>query len=107
MVSGLRRWASPLLSFQIQYILPLFTELTTWLWPNGMFRTVSKSADDVLHAAFNTTQMGPRPKPVYMNGSDIGDTSGEFKDGEKRRELWSQSLKYTELQPEETILSCL
>lgn len=73
--------------------------------PNGMLRTVSKSATDVLGAAFDTMRLGERPKGVYLNGSEIGDTSAEAKDAAKQRELWEASVRYTALGPGDTILS--
>ncbi len=105
MVSGLTRRGSALLVFFVQWVFPLLVGFMTWISPNGMLRTVSKSAADVLRAAFDTAQLGERPKAVYLNGSELGDTSAEAKDAAKRRELWEASVGYAALGPGDTILS--
>lgn len=108
MVSNLTRRGSALFVFAVKYLSLLFVgiaRITTWLWPNGSLRSVSKSADDVLRAAFDTKQLGEQPKAVYMNGSERGDTSIESKDADKNQQLWEASIKYAALSPGETILS--
>ncbi|OBR10845.1 putative Short-chain dehydrogenase [Colletotrichum higginsianum IMI 349063] len=105
MASGLTRRGSPVLVFFVRWAFPLLAAVMTWFSPNGILRPVSKSAADVLRAAFDTAQLGERPKAVYLNGSEIGDTSAEAKDPVKTKQLWEASVGYTALKPGDTILS--
>ena len=47
--------------------------LTTAFLPNGNFRTLKKSAIDLLNASFEEETLGKHPKAVYLNGSAIAD----------------------------------
>lgn len=67
-------------------------------------RTTSKSASDVLRAAFDTQTLGERPKEMYLNGSAPFQTSVEARDPEKQAMLWRDSIKYAGLRAEETAL---
>lgn len=104
MATGITRRAHWLLAFSVQYLFPFFAGIMTWLWPNGTLRSVTKSANDMLRAAFDTKQLGEQPKAVYMNGSERGDTSAESKDAAKCLQLWQASVSLATLRPEDTVL---
>ncbi|ROW11892.1 hypothetical protein VPNG_05003 [Cytospora leucostoma] len=104
MVSGLTRRGNAFLVFAIQRVLPLFVGILNWFSPNGMFRTTTKSATDVVAAAYEALPAGRTPKGLYLNGSEPGDTSKESKDPEKRHTLWRDSIRYTGLTAEDTEL---
>ncbi|KAK0616092.1 hypothetical protein B0T17DRAFT_496732 [Bombardia bombarda] len=88
-----------------QIIFPALAGLRTWLAPNGPLRTTYKSAGDVLAAAFESSPvLGERPKGLYLNGSELGDTSLESKSVEKREMLWKDSVRYAQLGEGETVL---
>ena len=103
MPTGLARnapWLIRVLVFRIIFSLVIL------LKPDGEVRSPSKSAMDVLGAAFNSgPQLGEYPKGVYLNGSKPIETSAESKDVKKRDLLWKESLKYTGLQDGETVLT--
>ncbi|RYP42553.1 hypothetical protein DL768_010325 [Monosporascus sp. mg162] len=102
MSTGLARhapWFIRILMFKI--VFPLLVLLK----PNGTIRSPGKSAADVLAAAFDSSPvLGQYPKGVYLNGSEPAETSAESRDVRKRVLLWKESLRYTHLQKEETIL---
>ncbi len=103
MSTGLQRsapWFIRVILFSI--IFPLIT----WLKPDGDIRTTKKSAADVLSAAFDPSpNLGQYPKGLYLDDSSTAEPSAESKDEKKRMELWTASVKYTDLKVEETILA--
>ncbi|KAM0195344.1 hypothetical protein ACHAPC_000539 [Botrytis cinerea] len=106
--TGLSRhspWFIRVLMFQI--IFPFVAILQAWHNPKGnnSIRTASKSAVDVLAAAFDSNPLlGKRPKGLYLDGSERSETSAESKDPQKRDMLWKDSVKYTQLSGHETML---
>ncbi len=77
------------------------------LLPNGPFRTLSKSAGDVIAAAFETGPgpLSERPKRLYLNGSEVGKCDDLAKDPRNWHILWSASVKYyAQLTPDDTML---
>ncbi|KAI0547067.1 putative short-chain dehydrogenase [Xylaria curta] len=103
MSTGLQRsapWFIRVVLFSV--IFPVIT----WFKPYGNIRTTTKSAADVLSAAFGTSPtLGQYPKGLYLDGLSIAEPSAESKDELKRKELWSASVKYIDLKAEETILA--
>lgn len=106
MPTGLVRrgpWMTRVFIFQI--MMPLIIALSAWLVPNGPWRTIKKSTQDVLAAAF---EVGPplseRPKGVYLDGSKIGQKSSGARNVEKQRLLWRDTVGYAQLKDRETIL---
>jgi hypothetical protein len=85
-------------------ILPLMAAISVRLSPNGAIRTTAKSAADVLRAAFDTESLGEQPRAVYLNGTEIGESSEEARDKTKQGMLWRDSVRYTGLRSEETAL---
>jgi NAD(P)-dependent dehydrogenase (short-subunit alcohol dehydrogenase family) len=102
MSTGLQRhasWFVRVLIFQI--IIPIIA----LLMPNGPVRTTQKSASHILRAAFDSDQvMSPFPKDLYLNGSELMETSEESKDALKRDMVWRQSIQCAGLKEGETIL---
>ncbi|RYP62900.1 hypothetical protein DL770_009509 [Monosporascus sp. CRB-9-2] len=72
-----------------------------WSSPNGALRTPEKSAKDVVDAA-----LAPKWQNggLYLNGSELADVSEEAKNIEKRALVWQDSVRYTQLKEEETML---
>ena len=85
--TGLARhspWFIRVLMFKI--IFPFVAALQAWRNPEGnnTIRTVDKSAGDVLAAALDSSpSLGERPKGLYLDGSELGETSAESKDAKK------------------------
>ncbi|KAK6949325.1 hypothetical protein Daesc_009400 [Daldinia eschscholtzii] len=88
------------------YIMPWLVVILTWLWPNGTNRTVTKSARDIITAAFDSNPtLGERPKALYLNGEELREMAAEARDPRKREILWKDTVKYTGLDKNETILA--
>ncbi|KAB5586263.1 hypothetical protein GE09DRAFT_944668 [Coniochaeta sp. 2T2.1] len=72
---------------------------------NAMIRTVGRSADDVLRAAFDTSEpLGEHPKAVYLNGRARVQTSREGRDERKQKMLWRETIGYARLREGDTAL---
>lgn len=89
-------------------VLPFITVFwgSRWLWPNGAFRTVGKSARDVVSAVI---ECGPpplsgHPKGLYLNGSEQGKYNSEALDPIKRDVVWRGSVRSAKLDGSETLL---
>lgn len=83
-------------------VLPAITKIILWWNPNsnGRFRTPQKSAKDIIFAA---TDMGLE-NGIYMNGSEKGVLAEEAQNTAKRAILWRDTLRYTKLSGDETLL---
>ncbi|CRG86495.1 hypothetical protein PISL3812_03501 [Talaromyces islandicus] len=104
MPSDLNRRSIWVMFLLMKFVLPLLAPLAVWLQPNGTIRTTTKSARDVVRAAFDTTTLGEHPNGIYLNGSEISDVGPEAKDVEKSKTLWHDSLGYAQLEKGDTIL---
>ena len=71
---------------------------------NAMIRTVGRSADDVLRAAFDTQDLGEHPKAVYLNGRAQVEPSSESRDERKQKMLWRETIGYARLREGNTAL---
>lgn len=98
--------ASLLERFTMIPLIQLYTRVAQYINPNGMFRTVEKSADDVLRAAFETTDPYLE-KDAYFDGDRPAETAIESKDLVRQKELWRLSLLYVELEESQTALAPL
>lgn len=89
-----------------QGILPVLGPVWTWMWPNGAFRTLQKSARDVLSAALDCgpPPLSDRPKGLFLNGSELGEYNTEAKDPEKGEIVWKGSVRFANLERGETLL---
>ncbi|KAH9890719.1 putative short-chain dehydrogenase [Xylariomycetidae sp. FL2044] len=93
------------LSLPTKLIFHIVARIAVFFSPNGIMRTPSKSAGDVLSAALVTSApFGEKPKGLYLNGSELQEISQEAKDANKRTGLWKASIEYTGLQGSETCL---
>ncbi|KAI0199124.1 hypothetical protein F4808DRAFT_433445 [Astrocystis sublimbata] len=89
-----------------QFLVPILGFLMVHLFPNGNWRTPEKSSKDVLAAALNSgpTPLSERPKGLYLNGSDLGAYNPEADDPIKGMVVWKGSVRFAQLQKEDTIL---
>lgn len=87
-------------------LLPAIAAVLIYFTPNGPIRPVKKSADDIVAAALMSgpSPLSPRPKGLYLNGSDLGARNPEAKDPAKTVMLWRDTLRYTQLKDGETCL---
>ncbi|KAI1401053.1 putative short-chain dehydrogenase [Hypoxylon fuscum] len=102
MISGLQRlasWVIRVLIFQIIYPFILYMN------PNGPVRPTSRSARDVLEAAFGVGEGGNPPKDKYFNGRTPLETSEESRDAAKRNLVWKETVRMTGLKEGETALT--
>jgi NAD(P)-dependent dehydrogenase (short-subunit alcohol dehydrogenase family) len=104
MMTSLLRRASPIMAHTSKIAKP-FNQVLYWSKANGMFRAPSKSAVDVLRAAFDTEELGDYPNGLYMDGSSKSEVGAEVKDREKTAQLWRDSLGYAGVQKGDTILA--
>ncbi|KAK7713252.1 Type I Iterative PKS [Diaporthe eres] len=93
-------------SVMFQVILPLITVFWGWLWPNGAFRTLEKSARDILAAviACGPPPLSEHPKGLFLNGSEQGEYNTEALDPVKRDVVWRGSVRYAKLEKGQTLL---
>lgn len=89
-----------------QVVLPLITVFWGWLWPNGAFRTLEKSARDILAAviACGPSPLSEQPKGLFLNGSEQGEYNTEALDPVKRDVVWRGSVRFAELTGSDTLL---
>lgn len=86
--------------------MPWLVVILTWLWPNGSNRTTKKSSGDIIAAAFDSSPtLGERPKGLYLDGEVLRQPSAEARDPKKREILWRDTVGYTGLRADETMLS--
>lgn len=92
--------------FIMQVLIPTFAALLVYFYPNGPFRTLGKSAGDVVTAAFDCgpPPLSERPKGLYLNGSELGEYNFEAKDPRNWDAVWRCSAKYAKLAKGETAL---
>ncbi|KAK8066626.1 Protochlorophyllide reductase A- chloroplastic [Apiospora hydei] len=103
MGTGLTRrsnWFTRVLLWPI--VVPILALFLTWLDRNGHVRTIRKSAGDVLAAAF---EAGDEVRGKLLNGSEVADVVPEAADVQKRLMVWRDSVKYAELEEQDTILT--
>ena len=100
--TGLLRDSSLLLRIVVHWMMGPVTPILCWMSPNGYFRTAAKSAVDLFNASFDQNKGGKYPKGLYLNGSDIAQSSPETKDQEKQKRLWKFSIELTGLKQRET-----
>ncbi|KAM5497599.1 hypothetical protein McaMca56_003987 [Microsporum canis] len=76
-------------------LIQLYTRLIArYFWPNGMFRTAEKSAQDLLRVALESKASWAHPKEAYFNGNELAETAIESRDSKKQKELWGMSLRF-------------
>ncbi len=82
-------------------LMSLVGHLTVLFQANPYFRTTTKSADDVIAAAF---EAGPRLRGKYLDGTKLSMVSREAADTEKREMVWRESVRLTGLTQQDTKL---
>lgn len=97
-------WFVRVLTFQV--IMPVMGAALTWMWPNGSFRTLKKSASDVLSAALECgpPPLSEHPKGLFLNGSELGECNSEAKEPVKGEIVWQGSVRYATLEDVEALL---
>lgn len=87
-------------------LVPAMAALWSWVTPNGTFRTLSKSARDVVAAAFacGPSPLCEKPKGVFLSGSELGEYNAQARDPVKRDVVWRGSVQYAKLEEGDTIL---
>lgn len=96
-------WYIRIIMFKL--ILPWLAVLSGWLQPNGPFRTLNMGAEDILAGALDSRPpLGESPKGLYLYGSRLEEIAAEAQDVKKRERLWMDSVGYTGLKGEETVL---
>ncbi|KAI1770958.1 putative short-chain dehydrogenase [Hypoxylon cercidicola] len=92
--------------FMFRIMVPALVAFSARFFPNGPFRTLRKSAGDVVAAAFNCgpPPLSARPRGVYLDGSESGEYSSDAMDPEKGKVVWRDSVRYARLEEGECIL---
>lgn len=97
-------WLIRVLMFKL--VMPLLARLAVWLQPNGPIRTVDVGTADILAGALGSDEpVGEFPKAMYLYGSRVEEMGEETKDEKKRERLWVDTLRYTGLKEDETVLA--
>lgn len=83
-------------------ILPAITKILLWRNPNsnGTFRSPQRSAQDIVSAALDKDL----ERGSFLNGSEKGVLAEEAQDPSKRGILWRDTVRYTKLSGDETLL---
>lgn len=103
MISGLQRlapWVIRVLIFKVVYPIVLYLNPT-----NGPVRPLSRSAGDVLEAAFGVGEEGELPKDRYFDGRIPLETSEESRDTVKRELVWKETVSLVDLKEGKTVLA--
>ncbi|KAH8760594.1 putative short-chain dehydrogenase [Diaporthe sp. PMI_573] len=67
---------------------------------------ISKSSGGLIAAAFDSNPtLGERPKGMYLDGEERREMAAEARDPKKREILWRDTIIYTGLKKDETILA--
>lgn len=75
-----------------------------YFWPNHLFRTPTKTGQDLLTVCFDEEKFGEFPKALYIDGAEIGGTTLESRDKANWAALWEGSVRWTGIRQEETVL---
>ncbi|CAG8956084.1 hypothetical protein HYFRA_00011868 [Hymenoscyphus fraxineus] len=103
MSTGIQRHA-PLIVRLV--LFRIIVPLRAWWSPDGPVRTTQTSAMHVLRAAFGRDgALGAFPKAKYFYGKEVFETCGEANDAQEREWVWQESVRYTQLKEDETVLS--
>lgn len=103
MITGLQRlapWLIRVLIFKVVYPLVLYVKPN-----NGLVRASSRSASDVLEAAFGAGEAGGLPKDKYYDGIVPLETSEESRDAAKRELVWRETVRLAGLKAGDTVLA--
>ncbi|KAK8069132.1 hypothetical protein PG994_005748 [Apiospora phragmitis] len=101
----IRDRGTPLLRFMADWLMPWLVPIMSWFQPNGNFRTTAQSARDVLRAAGLFSGNDASANGTYFNGSVVGDVGPEAKDDVKCKTLWTDGVRFAEVQDGDTVLA--
>ncbi|KAK8018641.1 hypothetical protein PG991_007831 [Apiospora marii] len=109
----MRERGTPLLRFMADWLLPWLVPILSWFRPNGDFRTTAQSARDVLSAAGlvpssgsgGDTSTSPTLNGTYFDGCVVGEVGPEAKDDVKCKTLWTDGIRFAEVQEGDTVLA--
>lgn len=91
--------------FLFKLIMPWLALLMAWLRPNGPVRTLKLGARDVIAAGLDVAPpVGESPKGLYLYANRLEEMTLEANDEKKRERLWVETLGYTRLREDETVL---
>jgi len=103
MPTDLPRRAGFFVSFVIvKLIIPILCEISVRMSPNGVLRTLRKSAADVVGACFASEAR--RGELLYLNGTDEAQAAKDACDDRKRKELWDYSVTAAKIEEGDTTL---
>jgi hypothetical protein len=83
------------------YLMPVAQNVCVYLWPNGVLRTNTKSAGDLMMACFDSRE---HDSAVFLNGTDKVMSSNESMDETKQEQLWRESARLLALKDGDTVL---
>ena len=99
-----------LMKFILKYVIFVLQIIAMWLWPesNGRLRTAEKVGRDLIWACWDEKVLGnPCSGALYLNGTDVVESSPETHDEKKQKELWRGSLEWVGIKEGETELGDL
>ncbi|PVH99860.1 putative short-chain dehydrogenase [Periconia macrospinosa] len=86
------------------FVLQILYPLLAWLRPPGPARSTEQSASDILQAAFDSNDvLGEFPKDVYLDGTNVLETSVESRDVRKCRLVWEKSAEITGIKEDKMV----
>lgn len=105
MPTGIARRAGFLISFVVmKLVLPVVTEISVRVKPNGVIRTPWKSAADAVRACFEIE--AHRGEVLHLDGTSTDLlVAKEAKDEAKRKEVWEYGLKAAHIEEGDTVLA--
>lgn len=84
-------------------LVPVLSEISVRISPNGMIRPPRKSAADVVRACF---EIDAHPgSALHLNGTDGIEIAKDAKDEAKRRELWEYGVQAAKIEEGDTVLA--
>jgi hypothetical protein len=89
------------------YVMPVIQNVCVYLWPNGVLRTNTKSARDLVMACFDSQDYGNTSEAIFLNGTDKVMSSKESMNEAKQEQLWKDSVRLLGLREGDTVLKYL
>lgn len=83
--------------------MPIAAAISSYFYPNGTFRSPSKSAKDVLKLCFDD-RLPAKGQALYLNGTDVLETAKMARDVPSRKEVWAHGLEAAGITKNDTIL---
>ncbi|KAL1641000.1 hypothetical protein SLS58_006442 [Diplodia intermedia] len=104
----LNKLDNPVMKYAVGPIAAGVFRAVQYFNPDGIMRTVERSAADVQKAAFSFDDplLGSHPKGLYFDGAKIVKAAEDSFDETKQKELWDFSVKLAGLS-EDDVLRCI